>query len=150
MHDYFSVQTNCVFLESPVIIAPSGNPCIPSPCGPNSQCRVIGDVPACSCLPNYTGRSPNCRPECMINAECPANLACINEKCKDPCVGSCGVNSLCTVIKHNPVCQCQIGFTGDPFTRCVEIQQSMFSVLRVNVQSSFSCLFFFFNFHFIN
>lgn len=106
-------------LERPVVSEPI-DPCVPSPCGPNSQCRAVGSTPACSCLPNYIGRAPNCRPECMINAECPANLACVNEKCKDPCVGSCGLNALCTVIKHNPVCECQRGFTGDPFSVCTE------------------------------
>lgn len=99
----------------------SGNPCVPSPCGPNSICKVVGNLPACSCMTNYIGRAPNCRPECMINAECPSNLACINEKCADPCIGSCGLNSICTVIKHSPVCTCRNGFTGDPFSSCTEI-----------------------------
>lgn len=99
-------------------VAPPENPCIPSPCGPNSQCRVISNTPACSCLPNYIGRAPNCRPECTINAECPSNRACQSEKCVDPCPGSCGVNTECSVINHSPVCSCQIGFTGDPFGGC--------------------------------
>lgn len=100
---------------------PSGNPCIPSPCGPNSQCRAIGDTPACSCLPNYVGRAPNCRPECVISAECPANLACINERCSDPCIGACGIHTYCTVQNHNSVCVCENGYTGDPFSSCTEI-----------------------------
>lgn len=100
---------------------PTGDPCVPSPCGPYSACRVVGNLPACSCLPGYIGKSPNCRPECTINAECPSNLACINEKCLDPCIGSCGINSICTVVKHNPVCQCKNGYSGDPFSACSEI-----------------------------
>lgn len=106
-----------VFLER-VPPPPSGNPCVPSPCGLNSQCRVVGTQAACSCLPSYIGRAPNCRPECSINAECPGNLACINEKCKDPCPGSCGISTTCIVIKHSPNCQCQPGYTGDPFAGC--------------------------------
>lgn len=105
------------FLEKQVDI-PRGNPCVPSPCGPNSQCRVVGTQAACSCLPNYIGRAPNCRPECTINAECPGNLACQNERCKDPCPGSCGSFTTCIVLKHAPVCQCISGYTGDPFTGC--------------------------------
>lgn len=97
---------------------PTGNPCVPSPCGLNSQCRAIGTQAACSCLPNYIGRAPNCRPECTINAECPGNLACQNEKCKDPCPGSCGSSTTCTVVKHSPICLCISGYTGDPFTGC--------------------------------
>lgn len=107
-----------VFLERPVEQEPSGNPCVPSPCGPNSQCRVVGSQAACSCLPDYIGRAPNCRPECTINAECPGNLACQNEKCKDPCPGSCGSSTTCTVVTHSPICVCVSGYTGDPFTGC--------------------------------
>lgn len=94
------------------------NPCIPSPCGPYSVCRAIGDTPACSCLPNYVGRAPNCRPECTISAECPANLACLNERCKDPCPGSCGLSASCHVVNHSPACSCLNGYTGDPFSGC--------------------------------
>lgn len=116
-------DTNIHFtISEQVTDTPTGNPCIPSPCGPNSACRIIEKLPACSCLPNYIGRSPNCRPECSINSECSSNLACINEKCSDPCIGSCGMNSICTVVKHNPVCQCLSGYSGDPFSICSEIQ----------------------------
>lgn len=101
-------------LPSPI---PS-NPCVPSPCGPYSECRIVGNTPACSCQQNYIGRPPNCRPECTINAECPGNLACINERCKDPCPGSCGIHAICTVSNHAPRCSCENGYTGDPFAGC--------------------------------
>ena len=94
------------------------NPCQPNPCGPYSQCKNSDFVAACSCLPNYVGTPPNCRPECVINAECPSNRACINEKCVDPCPGSCGPNADCSVINHQPVCRCRSGYTGDPFREC--------------------------------
>lgn len=96
------------------------NPCRPSPCGPNAQCRVVGDAPSCSCLPEYIGTPPNCRPECISNSECSNNLACINQKCKDPCPGTCGTNAECRVVSHTPNCVCLIGFIGDPFIHCHE------------------------------
>lgn len=65
-------------------------PCHPSPCGPNSQCREINGQGVCSCVRGYIGSPPSCRPECVINSECPLNEACINQKCVDPCPGSCG------------------------------------------------------------
>ncbi|VEN46221.1 unnamed protein product [Callosobruchus maculatus] len=108
----------CVKIESPPPPKQIGNPCIPSPCGPNSQCRVVGSQPACSCLPNFIGRPPNCRPECINDSECPNNLACRNEKCTDPCPGSCGVNAQCTVVNHSPTCSCLPGYIGDPFNAC--------------------------------
>lgn len=95
-----------------------GNPCEPTPCGPNSQCRVIGTQPACSCLLNYIGRPPNCRPECTTNSECANNLACKNEKCINPCSGLCGFNAICTVVNHNAICTCLPGYIGDALTSC--------------------------------
>lgn len=109
-------------------MGPKGNPCIPSPCGPYSQCKVVGESPACSCLPNYIGVAPNCRPECSINAECPGNLACQNEKCVDPCPGSCGFNAECSVANHVALCNCIRGYTGDPFSGCSEIERKFIFV----------------------
>lgn len=64
------------------------------------------------------GAPPNCRPECLIHADCPTRLACLQSKCRDPCTGSCGFNARCTVINHQPVCSCEPGYQGDPFSGC--------------------------------
>lgn len=72
---------------------PPINPCNPSPCGLYAECRPVGNNPSCSCLPNYFGSPPNCRPECVVNTDCPSDKACIAEKCRNPCEGSCGFNS---------------------------------------------------------
>lgn len=97
---------------------PLRDPCVPTPCGPNSECRNINGVPACSCLASFIGQAPNCRPECTINSECPSQLACINQKCRDPCPGACGLNAVCSVINHTPLCACIEGYIGNPFTNC--------------------------------
>lgn len=106
------------FLEL-IEIIPQTNPCQPSPCGPNSECKVNGDSPACSCLSGFIGSPPSCRPECVSNSDCPESLACISRKCRDPCPGSCGSNAECHVISHTPNCNCLLGYTGDPFSQCV-------------------------------
>lgn len=98
-----------------------GNPCQPSPCGPNSQCKNVNENAVCSCLPNYSGTPPTCRPECTVSSECPNTRACINQKCLDPCPGTCGRNANCRMIKHSPICSCKNSFTGDPFTICYPI-----------------------------
>lgn len=98
---------------------PSKNPCIPSPCGPYSQCRVINNHAVCSCQNNYIGTPPACRPECMVSSECAQDKACVNQKCVDPCPGTCGLNARCQVVNHNPICSCSPGYTGDPFVRCL-------------------------------
>lgn len=119
-----NILNTCLFVYS-VPPEPVKNPCIPSPCGPNSQCQVNGNSPSCSCLLNYIGSPPNCRPECASNSECAYHLACINMKCKDPCPGSCATNALCQVISHTPRCSCPPGYYGDPFTQCI-IQQGKY------------------------
>lgn len=108
--------------EAPPIPPRPQNPCIPSPCGPNSQCLVKGDYPACSCLPGFVGSAPNCRPECISNSECATHLACINNKCKDPCPGSCGELAECRVVSHTARCFCPPGYSGDALIRCNVIQ----------------------------
>lgn len=107
---------SCIFI---LVEEPAIDPCKPSPCGPNSQCQVINDSPSCSCLPEFSGSPPNCRPECISNTECSSQLACINQKCKNPCIGSCGSGADCHVISHTPMCTCLSGYTGDPFSQCI-------------------------------
>lgn len=94
------------------------NPCQPNPCGPNSQCRQVNLNAVCSCLIGYIGSPPLCRPECTGNQDCPSNQACLNQKCKDPCPGSCGINADCRVVNHNPICTCKLQHEGNPFTSC--------------------------------
>ena len=124
---YQNVRTRSIsnyFVKVPVLLAEDEvlpvptNPCQPSPCGPNAECREINGSPSCSCLPEFQGSPPNCRPECVSNSECASNLACINRKCKDPCPGICGLNAECRVVSHTPNCVCVTGYIGDPFTQC--------------------------------
>lgn len=110
------------------------NPCNPSPCGPNSQCKEVNEQAVCSCVPGYLGNPPNCRSECVTSADCALNRACVNQKCIDPCPGTCGIGALCQIINHNPICSCPAQLTGDPFTRCIQIRtlQSKYFYDRLN------------------
>jgi len=101
-------------------IGESRNPCNPSPCGENTECSVYRDAAKCSCIPPYRGDpyTTGCRPECIHNTDCPSQLACINQHCRDPCNGVCGTNAECTVANHIPICGCSRGFNGDPFSGC--------------------------------
>ena len=96
-------------------------PCAGNPCGPNALCQEDDGYPDCSCLPGFKGLPPNCRPECVVHPECPSYLACLNNHCRDPCIGVCGINAECTVRNHNPICGCLESYTGDPFIRCTPI-----------------------------
>lgn len=105
------------FVASSAAIGPL-SPCEPTPCGANSICRVVDGRPTCSCQVGYFGAPPNCRPECVVSSECSQNLACINQKCVDPCIGTCGFNAKCQVVNHNPICSCSVDYMGDPFEQC--------------------------------
>lgn len=103
------------------------DPCHPSPCGPYSKCRTFNGHAVCTCLDICIGSPPNCRLECIVSSDCRPNKACINNKCQDPCPGTCGVNAQCQVVNHNPVCSCGSDFTGDPFVRCF-VEDSKFCI----------------------
>lgn len=124
LQQFFLIRYHFDLLAQPTALdVPAPNPCIPSPCGPNSICSVYDSRPVCSCITNYIGRPPNCRPECTLDSECPSNLACVCDKCKDPCYGTCGPNAQCHVVSHRPRCYCIEGFTGDPFSACHQVVQ---------------------------
>lgn len=99
------------------------NPCEPSPCGSNAICKTQNNVGSCSCIPGYFGNPyESCRPECIISSDCTTNLACIRNKCQNPCPGTCGLNAECQVVNHIPSCICSSGFTGNPFKYCERLQ----------------------------
>lgn len=125
---------NYYFIFILVDIQPStSTPCTPSPCGANAICRVQQNAGSCSCTSDYIGNPyEGCRPECMLNSDCPSNQACIGLKCKDPCPGTCGQNAQCYVINHAPTCTCFERYTGNPFIYCsfiVEARKRSFKAL---------------------
>lgn len=109
----------------PIRIEPTQphDPCHPSPCGPFSQCRNINGSPLCSCLENYLGPPPSCRPECVISSECPLDKACVSQRCSDPCLREpCAPRAVCKVLNHSPICSCPPNHVGNPFVSC-ELEQ---------------------------
>ena len=97
------------------------SPCTPNPCGSNAECREHNGGAACTCVKDYQGSPPNCRPECVVSADCASHLACVGYKCRDPCDGQCGANAQCRVRSHVPMCSCIAGYQGDPFRGCTAI-----------------------------
>lgn len=91
---------------------------------------MTGEIPSCSCLQGYIGGPPSCRPECVINADCQSNLACIREQCANPCDGVCGINAQCRVINHVSVCTCTDGYTGDPFSICHSLPKPVLQEIK--------------------
>ena len=103
------------------------DPCNPSPCGPNAECQNG----ICSCLREYQGDPySGCRPECVLNSDCPRDKACLRSKCVDPCPGTCGQNALCEVINHIPMCSCPGGMAGNAFVQCRPLECTLKSILN--------------------
>lgn len=99
---------------------PTKDPCKPSPCPDNVKCFSYDNkVAICdNCASPDSYNNPQCRPQCTTESECPSNMACINRRCEDPCLNSCGINSECTVIGHKPNCRCMNGMIGNPYEGC--------------------------------
>lgn len=95
------------------------DPCTPSPCGSNAICAENNGAGSCTCVEGYFGDPySGCRPECVLNSDCPWDKSCQNMKCRDPCVGACGINAECSVTHHRPLCSCLHGHTGNPAVSC--------------------------------
>ena len=111
---------SCRLGPKPIEPIIADDPCDPNPCGLNSlPPQDVGGLCQCSCMPEMIGSPPNCRPECVINSDCPSDKACISRKCQDPCPGLCGQNAYCRVRNHVPICVCNHGYVGDPFSRSI-------------------------------
>ena len=103
----------------------------------NAECHIEGTHGVCTCIEGYFGNPyKKCGPECVINSECPQYLACIKQKCVDPCPGTCGINAYCEVHNHNPICSCPRTMTGDPFDLCEASKSISFFVALHKVTST--------------
>lgn len=101
---------------------PPPTPCQKNPCGMNAICREKNGVGSCICQENYYGDPyVGCKPECVTNSDCTLDKACSSSlRCYNPCSEHdiCGIGAQCKVVRHNPVCICEPGLTGDPFVKC--------------------------------
>lgn len=62
------------------------------------------------------------------------NRACIRQKCQDPCPGTCGLEALCSVTNHIPICTCPRGTSGDAFRQCIIVVERGNSVHKNHFQ----------------
>lgn len=100
------------------------DPCEPNPCGKNAMCIEQNGVGLCYCLPKYYGNpDEGCMPKCNENSDCPSNLACMYNECRDPCPAVCPDNSDCQVENQLAMCTCKEGYTGDAYRSCSKIAE---------------------------
>lgn len=111
-------------------------PCTPSPCGSNAICKERNSVGSCMCSPGYFGNPyEGCRPECTVNTDCPSNKVCQQNKCQDPCPGTCAVNADCQTVNHVPLCTCNPGYTGNPFQNCF-VKKGYYLFIMANIYNT--------------
>jgi len=96
------------------------NPCAPS----NSDCVDRDHSASCQCRVGYVGNPfiscdpPERQVECVTDGDCPSQLACLNERCQNPCVtlSPCQRPGECRVVDTVPVrtmvCQCPPGYVS--------------------------------------
>lgn len=103
------------------------NPCVSeSPCARNAECFVSNHAATCRCPDHLPTGNPYSycenkrdQPECRKDMECPSRLACVNEKCVEPCpvIRPCMENAKCSVLDTVPVrtmvCTCPSGWFTD-------------------------------------
>lgn len=115
------MYTNCLATTPPVL----DDPCTPSPCGKNALCNEG----QCNCLSEYQGDPyVECRPECVLNSECPRDKSCVRNKCVDPCPGTCATNAICEVHNHVAMCHCPDKMTGNAFFECRTVLSKDFNL----------------------
>lgn len=104
--------------------------CNPSPCGANTDCNNG----ICSCKKGYFGNPYlSCRPECTHNSDCALSLACVNNKCINPCVNLCGRNATCEVSNHIPICSCPLNTIGNAFFSCAHKESKNVNILYFHI-----------------
>lgn len=129
---FYPIFTHPSSIETPIEIY---EPCNPSPCGSNAVCKTRNGAGSCACMQNYYGDPYiSCRPECIQNSDCDRRKSCVNTKCVDPCIGSCGLNAECQVFYHSPVCTCRTGYSGNPNQACHVVEISKFVVMGLKTR----------------
>lgn len=64
-------------------------------------------------------------PVCQYNEDCPPTKLCdrLNRRCINPCFeDSCGENAECIPVNHGIECRCPVGFVGNAYIECSQLQ----------------------------
>ncbi|XP_043214270.1 neurogenic locus notch homolog protein 1-like isoform X1 [Amphibalanus amphitrite] len=111
----------------PSVGASSVDPCVPSPCGPNTECSIDNrGIGVCRCLPGYFPKPDTitgCGPQCTSASECGSGYNCVNNKCVRSGASVTGIRGTSqtihrtkTVVSRNPAAAsadpCSLGLCG--------------------------------------
>ena len=93
------------------------SPTIPISCSKDEDCPLAHLCSLVSVSNISTGFvNGRCVVGCRSSKHCPIDQWCRNGQCDDPCNGSgvCGLQAVCSVVSHEPVCSCPAGMRGQP------------------------------------
>ena len=71
---------------------------------------------------------------CTSDGQCSTNEACRSGNCVNPCIveNPCSSTAACYVSNHKAQCRCPPGFTGDPYSRCVQSKKQLTTFVQLN------------------
>ena len=124
-------DTDCVY-DKACIEGNCLNPCVHGAvqCGRGAECLVQAHRAQCVC-PAGTQGDPflSCvAAVCQYNEDCADHEACdrLNRVCRPVCDDeTCAATATCTGRKHQPVCSCPPGTSGNPYIECLGEQRGM-------------------------
>lgn len=110
--------------------------CEQETCATNALCVGRRHQPQCECRAGFLGNpyvqcdlpKQEPKPECTQDSECASKLACINQRCADPCATPhvCSPQQTCTVLDTLPlrtmICKCPSDTVSDNSGNCVPLQ----------------------------
>lgn len=123
------------------------NPCThgPTQCGREAECLAQNHRANCVC-PQGTQGNPliSCvRGVCQYNEDCRDDEACdrLNRVCRPVCdADSCAPTARCEGHRHQPVCTCQPGTTGNPYVECAGYRDQPQCVTDSDCPSQLACV----------
>ncbi|PRD28291.1 UNVERIFIED_CONTAM: Adhesion G protein-coupled receptor E2 [Trichonephila clavipes] len=96
-------------------------PSLAAICVENAECCNLPGHYVCKCGPGYTGNATvACTGERALKLEMHHSIRNINE-CLDP--AACGHGAQCENIPGSYKCFCPLGYDGDPFRECYDLDE---------------------------
>lgn len=120
-------------------------------CSPRAECVAQMHMAICRCPAGLIGNpyvdcKPDVVPDCQVDLDCPDRLACIQQKCLDPCraLEPCHRPARCEVVPSKPVrtmnCVCPEGFVSSGSGTCKPVGRIPGCILDADCGANEACI----------